>query len=112
MWLVNLEQTTNLKRGLSEAMVDETAFYIVTEFKNLTVSDINYIFKKAKMGGYGEFYESLTMSKIMGWFREFYNERMEVSAMISNRESHTYKAPGKRNSGQSYKEHIKSGIKK
>jgi len=97
MWLVNLEQTTNLKRGLSEVLIDETSYYIVTEFRNLTVSDINLIFKNAKMGKYGEFYESLTMSKILGWFNDYFSERMEVAGMLSNKESHAHKSPATRN---------------
>ena len=112
MWLINLEQTTNLKRGLSEAMIEETAYYIMMDNKNLTISDINLIFKEAKTGGYGEFYESLTMAKILGWFREYYSERMEVASMLSQREAHTHKTPAKRSSGQSFKDFIKTGIKK
>ena len=97
MWLINLNQSLNLKRGLSEAQIDECSFLLVNEYSNLTVSDINLIFKNAKLGKYGEFFESLTLAKIMLWFRMYFEERCQASAILSEREASQYKYRAERN---------------
>lgn len=107
-WLINLCQSLDLKRSLSEYHIDETAHLIVSEYKNLTISDINLIFKNAKLGKYGEFFESLTMSKVLGWFSKYYDERLEMCAIISQREASKYKHPTPRSKGKDWKEYLKN----
>ena len=70
----------NLKRPLKESQIDEAAFLIISEFKNITIADINLIFKRAKMGHYGPMYEALSIDKIITWFRDYFEERMAIAA--------------------------------
>lgn len=88
LWLINLNESLNLKRPLSEDQIDETAFSIVQDFKNLSIADINLIFSRAKKGYYGEFYDSISMAKIISFFRKYFEERMLTYAeMYRNKHS-------------------------
>jgi hypothetical protein len=109
VWLINLTESLNVKRSLSEVQIDECAMLIVQEFKNLTIADINLIFKDAKMGKYGELYESLSMAKVLGWFNDYFTKRMDESELINQRKAQSYKYPEKRNNGgKSFKEYLKN----
>lgn len=94
LWLVSLNESVNLKRPLKENQIDECAIRIVSKHRHVTIADINIIFNRAKMGEYGEFFESLSMPKILKWFKDYFEERCEVAAFQSQRESdlHKYKA--------------------
>ena len=85
IWLINLNEVINLKRPLKEHQIDECAYLIVDGFKNITIADINIIFKKAKTGEYGELYETLSVDKILRWFNEYFNERCNVAGDMSRR---------------------------
>lgn len=88
--LMQLNEAMNLKRPMSADQVQECAMLIVDEFKNLTIADIQVIFRGAKSGKYGEMYESLSMVKIMGWFRKYFEERCQYFQR-RNQSDHEYK---------------------
>lgn len=96
-WIINLQQSLGLKRGLSENQIDETAFLIVNSYRSMKVTDIQIIFNDAKLGKYGEFFESLTMGKILLWFREYEEERVMAHALKNRRDNESYKYNSKRN---------------
>lgn len=79
LWLVTLNHTLNLNKPLQQGVMQEVAKYIVNDYNNLNIADINIIFKNAKTGLYGEFYESLNMPKILGWFRDYHETRMDIA---------------------------------
>lgn len=83
LWLIDLNEALNLKRPLTETQIDQIAFFIVQEYRNLSIADISLIFKKAKMGRYGDFYESLNSAKILLWFSNYFNERCTVASQLS-----------------------------
>lgn len=83
LYLIDLCENVNLKRPLRDAQVDNIAREIVAEYYSLTVADIHVIFRKAKTGEYGEFYESLDMPKVMSWFREYFADRCATGASMS-----------------------------
>ncbi|WP_157956099.1 hypothetical protein [Flavobacterium kingsejongi] len=66
---------------------------IISDYPMLTVADITFIFKKAITGKYGEFYESLSIPKIMKWFADYFEERCEIAEMISQQEHSKSKEP-------------------
>jgi hypothetical protein len=85
LWVLDLVTSVNIKRQLTEGQIDEIALYITTDFRNLTLADINLIFKQAKLGHYGEFYESLDVVKILGWCTKYMEER--TSAFVRKRDN-------------------------
>lgn len=87
IWLIELNEILNTKRPLKETQIDECAYLIVLEHKNLAIADLHIIFKKAKTGGYGELYETLSIDKILKWFNDYFNERCDVAGQMT-REAH------------------------
>lgn len=86
--LIDLCESVNLKRPLRATQIDSIAREIVAEYYALTIADVHVIFRNAKTGAYGEFYESLDMPKVMGWFRSYFAERLELAAEQSENHAH------------------------
>ena len=86
LWLIDLNESLNLNKPLKESHIDQTAFLIMQSYKNISMSDLNLIFTKAKKGGYGQFYESLSMPKVLSWFDEYYNERADTAGELARRQ--------------------------
>lgn len=91
VWLINLNASLNLKRPLEEHHIDECSFLIVSEYKNISIADINLIFRNAKLGKYGELYESLSIDKVLRWFYKYFDKRCNTAAMISRQEAEKFK---------------------
>lgn len=85
VWLIDLNNSINTKRGLKESQIDEIAFKVVNKYRTLTVPDLHLIFGKAKEGGYGAFYDTLSMEKVIPWFEEYFEEKCQVGARIAQR---------------------------
>ena len=78
--MVYLNELLALKRPLNEIQIDEIASEVVTTYYHLTMADVHVIMRRARTGQYGEFFESLTMPKVLGWFAKYFEERCEVAA--------------------------------
>lgn len=87
VYLIDLNESLNLKRSLTERQIDDCAFEIVDQYPNLTVADLYLIMRRAKTGYYGTFYESINMAKIMTWFSDYFSERCSEAARL-NYEKH------------------------
>lgn len=90
-WIVNLCDFVNIGKRMSDSQVHETAIMIVDEYYNLTIADINLIFKKAKLGHFGQFYDRLDGQVILLWFGRYFSERCRSSADKSIREADSLK---------------------
>ena len=77
--LVYLNEMLNLKRPLGEAQIDEIAAEVVAAQPHLTMVDVHVIMRRAMRGHYGEFYESLSMPKVLRWFTDYFEERCQVA---------------------------------
>jgi len=66
---------------------------IISDHSNLKIVDITFIFKNALSGKYGEFYESLTIPKILSWFSDHFDERCNIAELISTQENKTFSNP-------------------
>jgi len=99
LWLWDIQNALNLKNRMDEYQIIECASLLMQSpnYRRLNISDINRIFTKAKVGGYGEFYESINMAKVNSWFEEYFSERLKEGEMISTIESHSYKYNAPRN---------------
>ena len=90
-WIVNLREFLNLGNGMNDLQTRETAMIIVDEFYNLNLADINFIFKNAKFGRYGQLYSRLDGQIIVSWFDEHFNKRCKAAAELSILESDKFK---------------------
>ena len=90
LWLMYLNSMLNLKKLLTGDQMDLIAANVVADYASLKISDITYIFKKVINGEFGELYESLTVPKVMTWFKKHTEERMDVAEQMSIREHQAF----------------------
>lgn len=91
-WIVNLRDFINVGKKMTDQQTMETAMLILDEYKSITIADINFIFKSAKTGKYGQFYDRMDGQMILGWFETHFNERCAAAANISMREADKFKS--------------------
>lgn len=98
--LVELDAFLKQKKGLTKAEIIMITEEVMERYGGmLNFADIHVIFRKAKLGDYGELYESLSCSKVMKWFDEYADERMNV-AYEMNRQKDREMYSGKSGSGK------------
>ena len=92
-WLIYLNNILNLNKPMSEDQITLCAKMIVEEYYMLKISDLTLIFKRIISGQYGEFYERLSIDKVMTFFRTYLDERFSqaADASLRNHEDQVYK---------------------
>lgn len=85
-WLVYLNKMLNLNKPMSEDQIEMCAIEVNNEFYGLKISDLTLLFKRIISGAYGEFYESLTIPKVLTFFRTYFDERCELAEQQSLRD--------------------------
>lgn len=90
-WVVNIREFINVGKKMTDEQTQETAMLIVDEYYNLNLADINFIFKNAKLGKYGKYYDRLDGQIILSWFEEHFNNRCMVAADESILEADKFK---------------------
>jgi hypothetical protein len=91
MWILNLLSFINVGKTMNDDQVHQTAMMIVEEYPSLNLSDINLVFKMAKLGKMGPFYDRLDGQVILSWFQKYYQERCSIAAERSINEAAKYK---------------------
>ena len=93
-WLLYLNNILNLNKPMSEEQINLCSNMVVEEFYMLKVSDLTLLFKRIISGQYGEFYERLSIDKILTFFRTYLEERFTLAgeASIRNHENEIYKS--------------------
>ena len=86
MWLINLRESVNVGKKMTDSQCQETAIILLEDYPTLKIVDINLIFRKAKTGGFGTIYDRIDVTVISEWFKKYFNERCEVAEGISLRE--------------------------
>jgi hypothetical protein len=84
-WLMHLNSILNLNKPMSEDQIEMCAIDIVNEFYALKMSDLSFLFKRIYSGVYGEFYESLSIPKVLSFFRDYFEERCSYAEQQSIR---------------------------
>ena len=85
-WLVYLNDILNLNKPMTEDQIDLCATEVIETYGSLKMSDITYLFRKIINGQYGEFYESLTVQKVLTFFRQYYDDRCSLAELESQRD--------------------------
>jgi hypothetical protein len=91
-WIINVREFINVGKKMTDEQTQETAMLIVDEYYNLNLADINFIFKNAKLGKYGKYYDRLDGQIILSWFEEHLNNRCIAAADESIREADSFKS--------------------
>ena len=90
-WITNLREFINVGKKMTDTQCIETAMLIVENYPSLNIADINLIFKRAKLGKFGQMYDRLDGQLVLSWFDSYFNERCEAAANISMREADQFK---------------------
>ena len=83
--LLYLNKVLNLNKPMSEDQINLCSSMVVEEFYMLKVSDLTLLFKRIISGQYGEFYERLSIDKILTFFRTYLEERFQLAEESSQR---------------------------
>ena len=86
IWLMYLNEILNLNKPMSEEQMKLAAVLICEEFYMLKMSDLTLLFKRIISGQYGEFYERLSIDKVLTFFRNYLEERFEIAIDQSSRD--------------------------
>lgn len=90
VYLVRTNELLGVSKPLSEEAIDEIASILLTEYYMLSMTDIAFVLQQAVRGRYGELYESLTIPKVIKWFRTYFDERCQTAEEMSNKERSSY----------------------
>jgi hypothetical protein len=90
-WIVNLRDFLNVGKKMTDQQTQETAMMIMDLYYNITIVDINLIFRKAKLGQWGQIYDRLDGQIILSWFEKYFNERCRAYAERSMLEADKFK---------------------
>lgn len=91
LYMLELNNLLNLKRSLTEEMIDAIAEELLASFSMLNMADVHLVFRRAKTGHYGELYENVNMPKVLTWFTDYFEERCSAAAQRSVEEAQQYK---------------------
>ena len=78
-WLAYLNDILNLNKPMTDDQIEMCAIEVVNDYYNLKFSDLTLLFKRIISGQYGEFYESLSIPKVLTFFRDYNEERLNIS---------------------------------
>jgi len=91
MWLIELNDSTNVKTKMNPAQMEFTAIRIYESY-SLKITDLTLFFRNIKEGVYGPFYENLSTDKIMSWLKEYYDLRCEYAQMYASNQHEKFSA--------------------
>ena len=83
LWLIHLNQLLDVKRPMSETQIRLCAALIVEDYAHLNMGDLGYFFRKTIRGDYGQYYESISIEKIMSQLNQYNAERFELIEQAS-----------------------------
>lgn len=88
---MNIREFVTVGKQMTDSQTAETAMLIFETYPSLTLADINLIFKRAKLGKYGQLYDRLDGQIILSWFQRYFAERCNEAEEISIREADFFK---------------------
>lgn len=92
LWLVSLNKMLTLKNPLTEEAIDMVVFEVLDKYYGLSVPQLTLLSRRIVTGQYGEFYENLSVSKMVGFFDSFFSERCDMAATMSQQAHGDYLA--------------------
>ena len=77
LWIIDLQVNLNIKNKMNEDMIYSCSEAILDQYGYLTIPDIKNVFTEALSGQYGEFYERLSIDKVLKWISDYAERRSE-----------------------------------
>lgn len=91
-WLINLNEILNLNKPMTEAQIILCVAEILSNYSSLKIADLTLLFKRIMSGDFGEFYESISIPKVLTFFKKYNEERMNRAYEINNAKHQEYKS--------------------
>lgn len=110
-WLVYINDILNLNKSMTEDQIEMCAEMVVDEFYALKISDLTLLSKRIISGAYGEFYESISIPKVLSWFREYFEERCNIAEQSSIQKHNDSKSDETFNLSNNVKRIVTTGAK-
>lgn len=82
-WILNLNEILNLRRPMTDNQIKLCVKEIMNTYPSLKIADLTLLFKRIMAGEFGEFYESLSIPKVLTFFRDYNDERMNKAEEIN-----------------------------
>ena len=82
-WLVNLNEILNLNKPMTVTQINLCSVTVLNDYYFFKVADLTLMFKRIIAGEYGEFYERLSIPKVLTFFRQYSEERMNRAEEIN-----------------------------
>jgi hypothetical protein len=83
LFVHKIQDSIGVKTKMNDFQIEMCAQMLLEEFKQINLSDLQLVSKRAISGVYGQFYESISIPKVLEWFRLYFEERCETAAMLS-----------------------------
>lgn len=80
LWIVDIIDFLNIKNTMGEDQIDQTTELILSEYPYCNIADINLIFRRIKIGHYGELYNRFDGQIILKIFDKYFNERTRLAS--------------------------------
>ena len=90
-WILFLNESTGIKRQMSDQQIETASDMILDEYSSLRFADLTVLFKSIIKGDFGSFYESLSIDKLMSFFKEYFDKRCSVSAMSNDSKHYEFR---------------------
>ncbi|CAA0193344.1 hypothetical protein [Tenacibaculum maritimum] len=91
-WLINLNEILNLNKPMSELQIILCVSEILNNYSSLKIADLTLLFKRIMSGEFGEFYESISIPKVLTFFKLYNEERMNRAYEINSVKHQEYKS--------------------
>ncbi len=98
-----LKKSINVHQNLNEYQIEELAHEINLKYYFLNMTEIAFIFKRAKTGYYGSFQYSLDMPIVLSWFEKYVEQRVTQSMKDQQNEHNRIKSGTEIKDGQLFK---------
>ena len=85
IWIAFIQDMVGIKNKMNNMQIQMCAQMVLDKFKQMKIADINLISQMAIRGDFGQFYESISIPKVVEWFQTYFDQRCEVGAMESNK---------------------------
>lgn len=87
MLIVNLNESLNIGKKMTAVQIETAAQDIIEDYYYLNLADFALCFKNGRKLRYGEIYDRMDSSVILGWLNKYIEERTTFSA---NRSEHRH----------------------
>ena len=88
----NFQKSINVNKELNEFQIDELVNEILSSYYFLSITEIAFIFKRAKLGYYKVNTFAISMPDVMQWFAQYTEERIKEYQKIQEQEHKTVKS--------------------